>query len=731
MALRVPTVNGPSVATGAAPSAFQRSSATPDLLGGAGRQLQAFGEAALNTGTQLQAIQNDALLQANALRVDDALNQAQEAALRLQFHPEEGFTAQKGYDAVARSSGWPLADEYASKLQQEIVRISGTLSNPAQRQAFGAKAGDIVTNFRGRALEYEGRQYRDYNLSVRDASTRNAQNQLVLNMTDPEQVSAQAARIRASIEGGQDESGVFVTGSAQMQGKSAAWAKEAADEAVSQAHTTALKSAMDMGNVNLAMAYFRRYSPQMTPKDIAAVGAVLQRDYDTRQGMTIADQVFKAVRPQIAPDDFTRLTTLVTQQESGGRRYGTDGALLTSPKGAQGEMQVMPATAKDPGYGVRPAQDDSPDELARVGRDYLGAMLRRYQGDVSKALAAYNAGPGVVDDAVGKAGQGLRTGTDWRAYLPSETQAYVRAVATQFTQGAGAPPKPTLADLHDQVARTLGPNASPLAVKAATERLTQLYSDQEKAQQQREAEIVATASREIVQNGGNFNAMAPDTRSKLMFYAPGRIDELMAFAGKVTRGQDTTNPAVYLRLSDPRVLGSMSEQQLYALRTELSQDDLKHFANERAKLVGGLTSTGPGDLNSPAIRNTLDQRLRELKMDPTPKDGTDDAARVGAIRRFVDTEILAMQRNAGKKFNDAETSAAIDRLAATNVTLQGMFRSYSAPLLAVKPGDIPSPVRKKIEAAFAKQGVTDPTDAQVLDALMHYSVRQHAGAAAQ
>ncbi len=112
------------------------------------------------------------------------------------------------------------------------------------------------------------------------------------------------------------------------------------------------------------------------------------------------------------------LADVVLSNESGGRRYGKDGALLTSPKGAQGEMQVMPKTATDPGFGVLPARDGSPDELARVGRDYLSAMEQRYGGDQAKAMAAYNAGPGAVDAA-------LKAGDGWLAKLPAETQTYV------------------------------------------------------------------------------------------------------------------------------------------------------------------------------------------------------------------------------------------------------------------------------------------------------------------
>ncbi len=68
---------------------------------------------------------------------------------------------------------------------------------------------------------------------------------------------------------------------------------------------------------------------------------------------------------------------MVQHLESRGKRYGKGGEILTSPKGAQGEMQVMPATSRDPGFGVAPAKDGSPDELARVGRDYIAAMEKR------------------------------------------------------------------------------------------------------------------------------------------------------------------------------------------------------------------------------------------------------------------------------------------------------------------------------------------------------------------
>lgn len=110
------------------------------------------------------------------------------------------------------------------------------------------------------------------------------------------------------------------------------------------------------------------------------------------------------------------------QQESGGRHTDKNGRLITSSAGARGIAQLMPGTAADPGFGIKPAQDDSEAENRRVGREYLNAMLKRYGGDRRKALAAYNAGPGRVDAAIAKHGDG------WLSGLPQETQNYVPSV---------------------------------------------------------------------------------------------------------------------------------------------------------------------------------------------------------------------------------------------------------------------------------------------------------------
>jgi soluble lytic murein transglycosylase-like protein len=115
----------------------------------------------------------------------------------------------------------------------------------------------------------------------------------------------------------------------------------------------------------------------------------------------VPDEVIDEVLAPVAPGTDIRALAIATA-----RRHGLDPNLVlavvsvesgfqadaVSNKGAQGLMQLMPATARE--LGVADALD--PAQNLDGGTRYLRMLVAQYGGDLGKALAAYNAGPGAV-----------------------------------------------------------------------------------------------------------------------------------------------------------------------------------------------------------------------------------------------------------------------------------------------------------------------------------------------
>lgn len=178
----------------------------------------------------------------------------------------------------------------------------------------------------------------------------------------------------------------------------------------------------DLSNLYRVMSRIREIEAHFAPQR-------KQRD------PTFAETLHRAEKKHFAPpvetasrdpeEDFSRILDGLA------RRYAVDPNLVrsvivaesggdpnaVSPKGALGLMQLMPATASCLGV------DDPFDPVQNLegGIKYLAQLIDRYDGDVEKALAAYNAGPGAVDRHGG---------------IPPfrETQTYVKRVLSLYAK---------------------------------------------------------------------------------------------------------------------------------------------------------------------------------------------------------------------------------------------------------------------------------------------------------
>jgi soluble lytic murein transglycosylase-like protein len=183
-----------------------------------------------------------------------------------------------------------------------------------------------------------------------------------------------------------------------------------------------------------------------------------------RRGSTISrshsvndtDPLATAVSVASPPDRLDRIVREAAE------RHNMDPALLKavistesgwnpqarSRKGAVGLMQLIPETAQR--FGVGNPYD--PAQNVEAGTTYLKSLLDRYDGDLNKSLAAYNAGEHAVDRS-----GGVPAFRETRQYVQKVTNAY-------FQPGSGrdstlwSPPKPHVRRATDSSGRVVFTN---------------------------------------------------------------------------------------------------------------------------------------------------------------------------------------------------------------------------------------------------------------------------------
>jgi Transglycosylase SLT domain len=183
---------------------------------------------------------------------------------------------------------------------------------------------------------------------------------------------------------------------------------------------TRLYLGTDKGYVDIATNQIERFDKDLTP---AVVPASVPAPAPTAASIVASSRLAKPqpLKPQELNEVINNISdrhhidpdfiSSVIHAESGFNQRAV------SPKGAQGLMQLMPGTASK--LGVSNAFD--PRANVEGGTKYLTELLERYNFDVIKALAAYNAGPLRVQQYGG---------------VPPyrETQAYVASIVRDYNR---------------------------------------------------------------------------------------------------------------------------------------------------------------------------------------------------------------------------------------------------------------------------------------------------------
>lgn len=700
----------PQVAPQAATPGYVQAQTSPQTFGAG------VGQAIQEAGSVFERAEEEA----KNIRVNDQVNQVQEKALDLAYG-QDGYRNVLGKNVLKTQNGKPLVQDYSGQFEDFVQNARNQLGTPQQQALFDRRAILIRKNYMRGLLGHDQTQLHAF-ADETDKATINTQvNGAVTNWNDPAWTdTATAASDAAWASYG------------QRNGMPANQIQEMQQQSRSSMYMKVMEAQLDAGQTGTASAYFKRYGGDMLGTDAMRAGVLIngKASDDLAYGAVQQSTAALKAATSAASNPGATLLQAVQQQESGGDPNAV------SPKGAKGLMQVMDATNNNPGFGVTPAKDDSPEERARVGRDYLQAMITRYGGDLQKGLAAYNAGPGAVDDAVAQAGKAVNQGmknpdgslkTGWMDYLPQETKDYVPAVLSKVDKlSSQAPPLPSLGDFtNDALARAqanAGGALNPVQVHKVQEVAQQAYASVLKDRKDTSDQSFSSAMTTIA-NGTPYDQLPISLTSKIEGQDLPRLKE---WSDKLFNGKTvTTDLASYNDLvTHPDKMFRMSDAEFAGLQTNFSRADFDRLQKERAGLINGTDSHSPLVVNRAVVNQVVSRNLEQLGMPTGGKMAPEDAARVGFVRQLVDDAIIKQQSYTGKQFTPEEVSGTVSRM----FTQQGEVYHYfmpnsTKPLLSLRPGDVPPADRDAIKAALGSQGVKSPSDQDILGVYQEQKLR--------
>lgn len=707
--------------------AYDTANASPDAfgaqIGAAEQRLGATGEQAANTMSQaaiaFQGLQNETLAKNADIQLASKLT-------NLQMDPQSGYVTKMGKDAVDGYQG------YQDSVQQAYQDARASLPNPAAQRMFDTAAVKRVEYSLASGAQHAAQQNKIWQVGTAEARASTEMNVAANYYNDDTRFGQAVSTIK-------DE--------ALQQGELQGWSPEmvAAKQQsyVSQAWQQRIMRYAQQDPV-AAQNMYSANQEQISAADRPNLEHYLKANVQPVLARNIVSNVM-AGGSTVNGSTLDQLHAAVVKAESDGDT-GAVGPNVAGQGTAKGDMQVMDATNLNPGYGVQPAADNSPEERSRVGHDYLNAMIAHYGGDQSLALAAYNWGPGNVDKLL----QGARASgaplndAQLLAKTPAATQAYVSKInAAVPPQGGTAPtssdPRANLTNWQQQ-ASTLATNLYPNDPTFRDAVVSNLFNETNKIVAGQEGQQMGARDSLVAAAIGSNGSAKPTTLSDLLStpdlknaWATLKPEQQVGIMDLVDHNAKNNDPPV----------NDAALATLYKLKGEAANDPMAFSNEDLSKYFGTLPHSFTEQLiNLQAAAGGRAQRdeSKALNLEhamavarpmllasgvriPTAKDSPEKAQDYNTFTGRM-SDSLEQFYSANKRApNDLETRGMVSSLLQQGVDTSKRAHFWSNPGVEARafqtdPSNfqIPAPdaERSKIIAAWQAQhpGQT-PTDTQI------------------
>ena len=314
-----------------------------------------------------------------------------------------GFLDLQGKNALApTANGQSPASVLQDDLKAKRAAITDTLTSDSAKRDFNEHADNEDFHTNGMIQQHEGQQTRVFRANTLTADNESLSREIEQGYNDPNRMQLAYDKLKKN----NDEF-------ARLNGLDERAGGIAARTQFSKAVKVANEAAIQNNDYQSADNNIRRFGAELDVNTTSDLKQSSFNAYTTALIQTDPQKVIDMTAPKTMPAmEFERVKQIRDAVESHGKDYNPDGSAVThiDKDGIKSKYknQVREDVAKDPGFGIKPAANDSPEEYNRVGDELLKAHYDYHKGDVEKTLAAYNGGRKGVDDAISSGG-------DWQA----------------------------------------------------------------------------------------------------------------------------------------------------------------------------------------------------------------------------------------------------------------------------------------------------------------------------
>ena len=690
---RVPTLDTPQVQQQAT-RPIQLQGVAPDTTSIA-NGLQSF-----QRGAEILA--NKSREQADTASIMDADRKLTEWQQNTMFNPQGGVYTRKGGAAL------DITNQTLGQFEEAQAKIGETLTSEQQKARYAQIVASRRSSLSGELNKYEFTQREQHYDDTAEGQRKSAIQGAALYADDPQQLAYYQTKMNI-VEGSE----------AQRKGLPAELAEQKRLESNTRLNAAVIEQLAARDPMK-ARQYFISNSINMTADAQVRAAEMLKPLVDRQVGVSVGAKAVEAVGSQ-----DNRVFASILQAESGGKQFDRNGQPMTSSRGAIGTAQIMPSTGPEAAKLAGVDWDENrfrndPDYNRQLGQAYFQKLTNDFKSP-ALAVAAYNAGPGMVNDWIngtnttGKNESKLKLGdprtgevsqAEFLDRIPfKETRDYTQKVLGKALQAQ----EPSFGQVAQAIdARDdLTVDQKAIALKAAKDRID-WQAEQRKQQNAQNLE----SAWDVVLQGNSWDtipaatwaALPAEGRKQIMDYKPGR----------------PTDQEVYYRARDEIVSGN--ELNLLGMRGKLSDTDFQELTklqqDRREKGAEATASVGSND-------EIFKEALRVAGIDPGAKAGKSDAKSVAAARRYVDTQIRALEQDQGKKATPDQVQKVVDRaFIQGDVPGSGLMGFFSSKKRTFErePGDqvivrdikqIPADEHAQIVEALKRHGRV-PNDADIL-----------------